>query len=200
VTEYPWWQEVDAATPLMQGDLIEACPVTLFNETLDLADADNLAGLLAELKTGVGIQTVRSIVMTQACDLAQRKVRNAILCPATKIEDFRKDWEEAFTRLKGHPAKPGAFGGQMNDIKTGRTMNYTLLSKREPGDGVLLTTPTTIVDFHEVFSLPVAFLETWLRKTGERRLQLLPPYREHLSQAFARFFMRVGLPVDIKEL
>jgi hypothetical protein len=26
---------------------------------------------------------------------------------------------------------------------------------------------------------------------------LLPPYREHLSQAFARFFMRVGLPVDI---
>jgi hypothetical protein len=30
-----------------------------------------------------------------------------------------------------------------------------------------------------------------------RRLRLLPPYREHLSQAFARFFMRVGLPVDI---
>lgn len=25
-------------------------------------------------------------------------------------------------------------------------------------------------------------------------LYLLPPYREHLSQAFARFFMRVGLP------
>jgi hypothetical protein len=24
-------------------------------------------------------------------------------------------------------------------------------------------------------------------------LRLLPPYREHLSQAFARFFMRVGL-------
>ena len=24
-----------------------------------------------------------------------------------------------------------------------------------------------------------------------------PEYREHLSQAFARYFMRVGLPVDI---
>ena len=23
------------------------------------------------------------------------------------------------------------------------------------------------------------------------------PYREHLAQAFARYFMRVGLPVDI---
>ncbi len=29
------------------------------------------------------------------------------------------------------------------------------------------------------------------------RLRLLPPYREHLAQGFARFFMRVGLPVDI---
>ena len=29
-----------------------------------------------------------------------------------------------------------------------------------------------------------------------RRLRLLPPYREHLSQSFARFFMRVGLPID----
>jgi hypothetical protein len=24
-------------------------------------------------------------------------------------------------------------------------------------------------------------------------------YREHLSQAFARFFMRVGLPIDIQK-
>jgi len=31
-------------------------------------------------------------------------------------------------------------------------------------------------------------------KTCNRRL---PPYREHLSQAFARYFMRVGLPQDI---
>ena len=33
--------------------------------------------------------------------------------------------------------------------------------------------------------------------TQAHRLRLLPPYREHLSQAFARYFMRVGLPVDI---
>jgi hypothetical protein len=28
-------------------------------------------------------------------------------------------------------------------------------------------------------------------------LRLCPPYREHLAQAFARFFMRVGLPIPI---
>lgn len=30
-----------------------------------------------------------------------------------------------------------------------------------------------------------------------KRLRLCPPYREHLSQAFARYFMRVGLPINI---
>ena len=36
------------------------------------------------------------------------------------------------------------------------------------------------------------------RRLGNR-LRLCPPYREHLAQSFARFFMRVGLPIDIPE-
>lgn len=54
-----------------------------------------------------------------------------------------------------------------------------------------------LVDFHEVFSIPRAFLEKLVSQRIEPRVRLLPPYREHLSQAFARFFMRVGLPVSI---
>jgi hypothetical protein len=53
-----------------------------------------------------------------------------------------------------------------------------------------------VVDFHNVYGVPYAFLDSLLKGQG-KRLRLLPPYREHLSQAFARFFMRVGLPVDI---
>jgi hypothetical protein len=52
-----------------------------------------------------------------------------------------------------------------------------------------------VVDFRNVFSLPFDFLKSYCAE-GER-LRLLPPYREHLSQAFARFFMRVGLPVPV---
>jgi len=29
-------------------------------------------------------------------------------------------------------------------------------------------------------------------------LRMLSPYREHLAQGFARYFMRVGLPHDAK--
>jgi len=52
-----------------------------------------------------------------------------------------------------------------------------------------------LVDFRRTWSLPVDYL----RQKAQSRLhaRLLPPYREHLSQAFARYFMRVGLPSDI---
>lgn len=55
------------------------------------------------------------------------------------------------------------------------------------------------MDFHEVFTVPREFLESLLVARGGTRPRLLPPYREHLSQAFARYFMRVGLPdpVDV---
>ncbi|MCD6491242.1 MAG: hypothetical protein J7K59_02995, partial [Candidatus Korarchaeota archaeon] len=53
-----------------------------------------------------------------------------------------------------------------------------------------------VVDFRSVYSVPFDFLLELAQKR-DRGIRLLPPYREHLSQAFARFFMRVGLPVDI---
>ena len=53
-----------------------------------------------------------------------------------------------------------------------------------------------VIDFRRVYSLPLAFVRRRAASGGDR-LRVLPPYREHLSQAFARFFMRSGLPVDI---
>ena len=51
-----------------------------------------------------------------------------------------------------------------------------------------------VVDFHEIFTLPRDFLEEFVKRLSAPRIRLLPPYREHLSPAFARFLMRVGLP------
>lgn len=53
-----------------------------------------------------------------------------------------------------------------------------------------------VVDFRRIYALPLDFTREFAMKTPDR-IRLLPPYREHLSQAFARFFMRVGLPTDI---
>ena len=56
--------------------------------------------------------------------------------------------------------------------------------------------PLTVVDFHRIYTIPKEFIQEIALSQNER-LRLLPPYREHLSQAFARYFMRVGLPIDI---
>jgi hypothetical protein len=53
-----------------------------------------------------------------------------------------------------------------------------------------------LVDFHALFTLGVPLVREFAQTLGDR-LRLLPPYREYLSQALARLFMRVGLPADI---
>jgi hypothetical protein len=53
-----------------------------------------------------------------------------------------------------------------------------------------------VVDFREIYSLPFDYLAERTNLLG-RRWRLRSPYLEHFSQAFARFFMRVGLPSTI---
>ena len=55
-----------------------------------------------------------------------------------------------------------------------------------------------IVDFWAVYTVPFGFVEMFADYCGPR-LRLQSPYTEHLSQAYARFVMRVGLPSPIPE-
>jgi hypothetical protein len=93
----------------------------------------------------------------------------------------QKPTDNAWTRLCQH-------------ICNGYIWNFTILNS---GHTQTLTTEHCIVDFHEVYTVPRNFLESLLEQRHQSRLRLLPPYHAHLSQAFARFFMRVGLPVAV---
>jgi iron-sulfur cluster repair protein YtfE (RIC family) len=53
-----------------------------------------------------------------------------------------------------------------------------------------------VVDFRNVYGIQIENLKEIAGKL-ESIHRLLPPYREPLSQAFARYFMRVGLPQNI---
>ncbi|MBM4033230.1 MAG: hypothetical protein FJ291_15815 [Planctomycetes bacterium] len=55
-----------------------------------------------------------------------------------------------------------------------------------------------LVSLRRVYSLSVPLVRRFAASIPAR-VRLCPPYREHLAQAFARFFMRVGLPVDIPD-
>ena len=52
-----------------------------------------------------------------------------------------------------------------------------------------------VVSFRHIYSIPKRYVKALIKNKVRKRL--LPPYREHLSQSFARYFMRVGLPTNI---
>jgi len=188
-----WYETIEATVPLTQGDLITDCPLVGWaSQQLDLD-----GGLEDEvLKAAAEAVRADVVVMTQACDLEHGKVENVILCPHVRLHDYRVAWGESMTQRKQNPSEK-AWQRHCSDIQDGFHWNLTILN--EGGDDTL-NTEHRIVDFHEVFTVPRTFLEALLLKRGSQRLRLLPPYREHLSQAFARFFMRVGLPVPVSKV
>jgi hypothetical protein len=112
------------------------------------------------------------------------------------LADFRTAWQEWLKARQQTPTEK-AWKRTCDDIANGYVWNQAFLNRFAQAN---LSTDVRVVDFHDLFTIPRAFLETLLRRRGLPRLRLLPPYREHLSQAFARFFMRVGLPQSVEHL
>ena len=186
-----WYTTISPEIALTQGDLINDCPVVVWkDEPITLADGDD--GEV--LRTAMAAVRADVVVMTQACDLEHKKVTNVILCPHVGLNAYRALWEEEM-KAKWQSPTNKAWGRHCNDIRDGFIWNLSILNSNGSQE---LSTDHRIVDFHEVYSVPRGFLESFIAQRHRPHLRLLPPYREHLSQAFARFFMRVGLPTPIE--
>lgn len=166
---YPWYELVEGDDTLMQGDFIISCPVIVSSTEIEIR------------KLRAGIEEYDVVVMSQSCDLAQKKLEQVLLCPFWSLEEFAEK-NEFFKGRKGKEA-----------LRQGNVPGYHLLNQSEIREQ---PTDFLVVDFYNVFGIPFDFLLDLAQKRG-KRLRLLSPFREHLAQAFARFFMRVGLPVDI---
>jgi hypothetical protein len=130
------------------------------------------------------LATFDVIIMTQSCDIENGKVRSLLLCPVFDLWTF----------IDAAKSRGENWGSDIReDLRQGNLPGYHLLSDAFQDE---LQFPLTIVDFHEVYTAPTVQVRQFAAGCGNR-LRLRPPYREHLGQAFARFFMRVGLPVGI---
>jgi hypothetical protein len=186
-----WYEAVEAGKRLTQGDLILNCPLVAWKLgslqlQQNIKETDVLEGAITAIQADV-------VVMTQACDLEHEKVANVILCPHFSLSAYREAWEAEMHNRNQNPTEK-AWKRHCNDICDGFVWNLTMLNAGHIDN---LSTDHRIVDFRHIYTVPRSFLESLLEQRGQIRLRLLPPYREHLSQAFARFFMRVGLPVPI---
>jgi hypothetical protein len=169
---YPWYETVSGSI-LDQGDIIEKCPVLI------PVNPDDIDEVASEATPDAEVLVARMVVLTQACDLEHAKVESVVLCPAWTLEELG----EQVPDLKHKK--------QMEKLRTGERPAYHMLAAYPD-----LGQPVLVVDFHRLFTTPKGFLTKLANRRGNRA-RLLPPYREHLSQSFARYFMRVGLPVDI---
>jgi hypothetical protein len=157
----------------------------------DLAQGDYLPGCLVPVVPNdfspstqpveIPVRQGDLIVVTQTCDLANLKAGLVALCPIYPLA--------AFEAVNPAFARKGAW----EEVRKGRRDGLHLLaSPTNPAAG----REALVVNFREIYSLPVGYLQQHAAGLGSRwRLQ--SPFLEHFSQAFARFFMRVGLPTAV---
>ena len=162
-----WWSQINH-NQLAQGDLLPECNIPVFTGEIE--------GIPEE-----GLKRGRLIVVTQSCDLENGKAEYVALCPVHTLEEF----EGVNARFKQK--------GMWENVRKGRVEGLHLLaSPTQPDDN----RRAMVVDFGQIVSLPFPFLSTHADELGNR-WRLDSPFLEHFSQAFARFFMRVGLPSGI---
>jgi len=169
------WYEVVEGDSLEQGDILSACPI--------VAPSAKLTFPVPAATFPAQLQLTDVVIMTQSCDLVNEKLEDIVLCP---------HWD-----LKEAGQMDSALGKKdtWRLILRGQRYQYAMLEQWQGGDGISMG--IRIVDFGRIFSLPRNFVMQFAANKG-KRLRLCSPYREYLSQSFARFFMRVGLPQDIK--
>ncbi len=121
------------------------------------------------------------VIISKSCDLEQKRLRLVATCPIVAISEFEIA-NPSFTKK-----------GRWNDVLKGRYEGLHLLaSPTHPDDN----RQALVVDFREIYSLPFDYLVARARQLGPR-WRLRSPHLEHFAQAFARLFMRVGLPSTI---
>ena len=168
-----WWTEY-CGKELSQGDYLKECPVPVLPDTFETSSGSE--GIIE-------IQNTDVIVLTQSCDLANEKAPFVALCPVYTLKEMQSSNPKFREK------------GKWENVRNGRIEGLHMLAGFSgPEDN----TSSLVVDFRQIYSLPFKFLQKEAERIGMRK-RLISPYLEHLAQAFARFFMRVGLPSTIKK-
>lgn len=169
MAEYPWYEHISKGNDgLLQGDMIRECPIIEPSSKIELGSVQ------------ANIRSFDVVILSQSCDLENKKVQLVLVSPIWSLSVIKDD-----PQFK----TPKEYTRFIEKVQKGEQPNYHLLSKCVLSS---FQSEAVLVDFRNVYAVHFDVLTELAR--NESRIRLLPPYREHLSQAFARFFMRVGLP------
>ncbi len=150
--------------PLDQGDIIDECPLVYW-----MADRQQNGALQVQSASSVE----RVVVLTQACDLANIKTSKV---QVSVVHATAKLVSEGI--LKAQTVR--------DQVRRHLVFGWYFLPA---GDG----NPESIVDLHDVHTLPRELLDEQIR-LGHRTSTISTPFREHLAQHFATTYSRIALP------
>lgn len=152
-----------------QGDIIDGCPLHHFESFV-------LATLLAEREPESVVSTYsRVLVLTQTCDLAQKRNCAVLVAVIRDAADMVRQGILKAIDVQG-------------PIRGGRVFGWYYLPSFEPSG-----LPESVVDLRQIHTLPRDLL-TALCNHGKHRGRIRPLYREHLARHFAETYARIGLP------
>jgi hypothetical protein len=147
----------------------------------------NQGDLLLDLdfEAGSARTTIDALVLSQSCDLERREGAfpniSVLLAPCYSLPIW----------LALNPTQLGS----LEAIRAGRAFDFYLLPPCSTVQEERLLS-SRVVDFRQLFAR--SFQAIWDHAHGGHRpFSLNSPYREHFGSAVARYFSRVGLPIDI---
>jgi hypothetical protein len=159
-----WFTIVQSTDELLQGDLLSGCPCPA------VVGSNNK--IEEGAKVDVEYEVYSVAVLTQSCDLVQGRGTDVIVAVAYPFEKL---------------------GRGATFMESVRKLRVTALYLLDPVDEVGIKQPSFIVDFRKTFRLPMGAVRD-LALSMDRRLRMVPPFRESLSQHYGLYFSRVGLP------
>lgn len=166
-----WYNLKQENLPLEQGDIIKDTKVIVSSYEL-------LKGQTNE----ANVATHDVIILSQSCDLQHVGKTNWVM--VARLLDVH----ELF------PVLSNSAKSKINTIIKGYVPNYHMIECCKIQGHEF---DQKIIDFREVFSVPIQYMRELASEKIDGIVTLNSPYKEHLSQAYARFFMRVGLPTNI---
>jgi hypothetical protein len=157
------YEQPEPADALTQGDLLDDCPILFWECPLATAPAQPESASTS----------VRVVVLTQACDLAQTKATRVLVAVVHQVQ-----------RL----VERGVLQSKVirDQIRTHCVYGWYFL----PAGAAV---EESIVDLRDLHTVPRALLDN-LIKEGKRVARIRTPFREHLAQHFSTTYARIGLP------
>ena len=134
--------------------------------------------------------TYRGIVLTHSCDLERRLQDDGQTLSEPKVSSLVVAAMYLPDQLENHPRLGNCFKSStyLLHVREGNTRNLCMLGGFESVD---IAWEYAVVSFTELYQLPYESVAQLISEQGPR-IRLRPPFREYLSQAFAKTFMEIG--------